>query len=375
MRKILLLSFIATAVFGQQKVSLIDVDKLLTDNVKVNLADNLAAQGYTLEKFIDSENGCDYVYTSLVIQQEDQVALVARDCRDDLLGIQRTSLDRFNSYNNQQKASWVTLNLIDIILFPGYYGVEEGAQKSQEAVDTINQHVSRNFINPTAYPQPKNSLYYENAYLLINGVSYGFSERFSAGIMFPIIPVPIMIQAKYSFPFSEKLAVAIGNQTLVILEDFQVANHTFINASLGSQYINITAGIGYMNISEGGWWLDPVHTPVFQLGGMWRVNRNGGFYLISENFYMPARTIDTFWQPVGISNSIIRSYSFTKHYAAGFLGGKYHFTNKPNISLNGGFIYLLEHDGQPDTPDLPDWQVGWTTFIPLPVLGISIMID
>lgn len=124
--------------------------------------------------------------------------------------------------------------------------------------------------------------------LYVLGANYGFTDNFSMGLMFSVIPaVPLQYQflaltPKFSAKISEKWHVGAGLLYLRI-PDFNNDNDAFGVglaygvATYGSADNNFTVGLGY-GFSGG----DIGATPVLQIGGQKRISRRVS--LISENY-------------------------------------------------------------------------------------------
>ncbi|WBA40884.1 hypothetical protein [Hymenobacter canadensis] len=147
---------------------------------------------------------------------------------------------------------------------------------------------NRLFFAPTARNLRKDEGNLQAISLYFLGANYGFTDNFSMGLMFSVIPtVPLQYQflaltPKFSARISEKWHAGAGLLYLRI-PDFNDDNSSFGVglaygvATYGSSDNNFTVGLGY-GFSGG----DIGSTPVLQIGGQKRISRRVS--LISENY-------------------------------------------------------------------------------------------
>ena len=111
-----------------------------------------------------------------------------------------------------------------------------------------NPNATRNLYGPTGYGLKKGEGYYQNFYILLNSVSYGFSDNFTMG--FGIVPLfgtgatSFTLTPKVSFPIVENMVNA-GAGILYIHLAGENLGVGYGVLTLGSKDNNITFGGGY----------------------------------------------------------------------------------------------------------------------------------
>ena len=152
-----------------------------------------------------------------------------------------------------------------------------------------NPHASRYYWAPNGYGLRKGEGYYQNTWILLNQVSYGFTDNFTVGVgivptfFFGLEAAPVWVTPKFSFPVvKDKVNLGAGVLAGTIVgEDTEIVGLTYGLATVGDRDRNITLGVGY-GFVEGDW----AETPVIMIGGMYRVGKKG--YLLTENYVIPA---------------------------------------------------------------------------------------
>lgn len=157
-----------------------------------------------------------------------------------------------------------------------------------------NPHSSRYFFSPSGYGLRKGEGYYQNAWVLFNQVSYGFTDHFSMGVgMVPSFLfggeslIPFWITPKLNFPYKNGNG-AFGAGTLYISSlgaglgglGILYGSNTF-----GTRDKQLTIGVGLGYNSRDGF----SKYPVFNAAGLIRTSKNWAF--VSENYFF---TIDEY---------------------------------------------------------------------------------
>lgn len=151
-----------------------------------------------------------------------------------------------------------------------------------------NPHANRYFWGPSGYGLRKGEGYYQNIWVLLNQVSYGFSDNFSMGI--GVLPsfllggdlsdTPFWLTPKIAVPYKNgKGAFSFGT----LLFSFLGSTEGFIGIlyganTFGTREKQVTIGMGYGYSSEDGL----ASRPTFSLSGMWRTGKK--WALVTENY-------------------------------------------------------------------------------------------
>jgi hypothetical protein len=171
-----------------------------------------------------------------------------------------------------------------------------------------NPHPTRYFYGTNGYGLRKGEGYYQNVWVLLNQVSYGFTNHFSMGA--GLVPtflfgegnaLPILVNAQFSIPVKpEKMQVGIGGFYVNEIggdESGMGLGFLYGNVTLGSRDKNISFQVGYgynnYNYSD---------LPVVSVSGTVRVSRRT--YLMMENYFF------------GVDDSIVGLFSLGGRYAA-----------------------------------------------------------
>ena len=200
-----------------------------------------------------------------------------------------------------------------------------------------NPHASRNFFVPTGFGLRKGEGYYQNTYLYLQTVSYGFTDNFTVGVTADIIgpitgnvPFVIYVTPKFNFKGGDNFNYGVG----ALVGSFGFGEEFRTSAGLlygvgtwGSRDKNITFGLGY-GYTDG----TLARRPTLTLSGTTRVARQ--WNLMMDNYYFGGTDIN------GLSI-----------YGARFMGEKFAF--------DFGFISV--------------WQTASSDvgFFALPYLGVS----
>jgi len=167
-----------------------------------------------------------------------------------------------------------------------------------------NPNSTRYLFAPNAYALKKGEGYYQNTWVFMNQVSYGFTNKFTLGL--GTVPLflfgsgtgaeitPFWITPKYTFGGQD----ANSNVSAGIFYFFfpfarrdaggaLSAGIAYANGTIGDRNRNLSFGLGYGFSRNGN--LAVARTsfakyPTFNLSGMYRVSKKG--YFISENWFL-----------------------------------------------------------------------------------------
>jgi hypothetical protein len=153
-----------------------------------------------------------------------------------------------------------------------------------------NPHSSRYFFSPSGYGLRKGEGYYQNAWVLFNQVSYGFSDYFSMGG--GIVPtflfgagsefIPVWITPKFNMPYKNgKGAFGVGSILLGVLGSNSGSGVGLVYGTntFGNRDKQITLGLGFgYDTNEG-----LSDYPVFNLSGLVRTSKN--WAIVTENYF------------------------------------------------------------------------------------------
>ena len=150
-----------------------------------------------------------------------------------------------------------------------------------------NPHSTRYFYLPNGYGLKKGDGYYQNAWVLFNQFSYGFSNYFSLGIgmiptfLFGATSMPIWITPKFTIPV-KKDTWNIGAGAIVGTvfgeSSSTVAGLVYGVSTFGPKDKNITIGGGY-GFAGDQWG----NKPTLSLAGTIRTGKK--HYLMTENYF------------------------------------------------------------------------------------------
>jgi hypothetical protein len=152
-----------------------------------------------------------------------------------------------------------------------------------------NPQSTRYFFAPNALGIPGGKGYYQNAWILLNNVNYGVSNRLSVGagtvpiFLFGAEALPIWFLPKVSIPPPQDTLPLAGGAVcggVLGIEDSGGAGLVYGSATVGDRDHNFTVGLGYGYAGDGF-----ADRPAINISGMTRVGRTT--YLISENYFFP----------------------------------------------------------------------------------------
>ena len=174
--------------------------------------------------------------------------------------------------------------------------------RSSNMVDGVywheNPNPTRNLYGPTGYSLQKGEGYYQNILVLINQVSYGFTDKFTIGFGFEIVSIlsginsfgdgpaipGFSITPKYSIPITkDKWNVGLGVLALHIPGEEALFSAGIIYgvSTWGSRDNNFTLGLGF-GLVEG----EFTSRPTITLAANKRIGRRFG--IVTENWLLSA---------------------------------------------------------------------------------------
>lgn len=157
-----------------------------------------------------------------------------------------------------------------------------------EPVDLVRRYAqTRYFFAPNAFNLKKGEAYYQNAWILFNQVSVGFSDYFTLGVgtiplfLFdPQVLGPLWITPKISYPLiKDRVNIAAGGLYGTVLGENITFGITYGSISIGNIDNNATFSMGYGR-SDGQW----ANRPTIAFSGMLKADNH--FYLITENYFL-----------------------------------------------------------------------------------------
>lgn len=148
-------------------------------------------------------------------------------------------------------------------------------------------HSTRYFFSPSGYGLRKGEAYYQNAWILFNQVSYGFSDYFTAGVgMIPTFLfgvrdfVPVWITPKINIPYKNgRGAFGAGSLLLGILgESDEAVGIVYGSNTFGTRDKQFTIGLGWGYSTEGGF----ANSPTVNASGLIRTGKS--WSILTENY-------------------------------------------------------------------------------------------
>lgn len=150
-----------------------------------------------------------------------------------------------------------------------------------------NPHTSRHFWGPSGYGLRKGEGYYQNTWILLNQVSYGFSDNFTVGVgLIPLFlfgvtsVVPAWVTPKFSFPYQNGKG-AFGAGTILggaLGSDGEGIGILYGVNTFGTRERQLTVGLGYGYSTRGGF----ADLPTISVSGLARTGQKWAF--VSENY-------------------------------------------------------------------------------------------
>jgi len=177
---------------------------------------------------------------------------------------------------------------------------KEGVSKIKEIRLTkngffANPHFSRHVFGPSAMPQPKGEVYWNNLLIEYNTVQYGVSDHLSVGMstfLFTMLSgnLALMPNFKYSFKLKENRHLAVG--ALGFLWGFKNRTDETFRAALpfavytiGDSEANFSIGSGWLVSNEIGW----SRSPTLYTAGSRRLSRN---WVLQGEWFIPSDVDD-----------------------------------------------------------------------------------
>lgn len=179
-------------------------------------------------------------------------------------------------------------------------------------------HGSRYLFAPSAIPLKKGEGYYQNIYILMNGVHYGITDNFSIGGGV-IAPIGLYGTMKYGHQVGKNVHVAAGG--MLVTTTFGIGFGVgcgFASVTVGDRWTNLSVTAGYGAVMNNGNW-EGTQRPIVNVSGMVRVNDN--FALITENYLIPHHDRSY------VDGHLNDTYSYTPQLSGGCRigGGKHTF--------------------------------------------------
>lgn len=176
----------------------------------------------------------------------------------------------------------------------------------------VYDHASRYLLAPSAIPLRKGEGYYQNIYVLMNGVQYGVTDNFSVGGGI-IAPIGFFATAKYGVKMGPKVHVAAGGMFVTTLFGMGYGvGCGFGSLTYGNRGTNFTVTAGYGAIGGGGDWA-MTQRPILNISGMLKLSE--GVSLVTENWLIPTR-----------------QYNYNYNYSTGYGEPTVTHTYKPQVS-------------------------------------------
>lgn len=158
------------------------------------------------------------------------------------------------------------------------------------ATGTPNPHYTRYFFAPSAFNLKKGEGYYQNTYLVLNSLNWGFTDHFSVGVSLELTSTfgsmggswsPIyLITPKYGFGLTKNLNAAVGALIVGAGANTGGLQLGYGLLTYGNTENNVTFGASFG-------WADGniMKRPPMTLNAMKRIGRKAS--LITENWIVP----------------------------------------------------------------------------------------
>jgi hypothetical protein len=152
-----------------------------------------------------------------------------------------------------------------------------------------NPHYTRYLFAPSAFNLKKGEGYYQNTYLVLNSINYGFTDHFSMGVSIEVMSTfgsigrdwnPIyLLTPKYGFQLTKNLNMALGALIAGAGNEggFQLGYGIL---TYGNTENNLSLGVS-AGLTDGIW----MEQPPVTLSGMCRLGKKTS--LITENWIVP----------------------------------------------------------------------------------------
>ncbi|HAH22732.1 MAG TPA: hypothetical protein DCL77_03030 [Prolixibacteraceae bacterium] len=226
----------------------------------LSLSINVHAQNNqdSIRSHVETVDGNEYI--GIILQQDSQIIRIKTDNLGEI-SIPRAEVKR------------ITL-LTSVKTKEGTYWLD-------------NPQATRYFWSPNGYSLKAGEGYYQNVWILINQVTYGITNHFSAGV--GIVPLflfagsssPAWITAKFSVPVvKDKVNLGAGLLAGTIIGQ-QNTNFGILYglSTFGSKDKNINIGLGW-GFANG----EIAKNPTLSISGMLRTGPRG--YILTENYFI-----------------------------------------------------------------------------------------
>lgn len=124
--------------------------------------------------------------------------------------------------------------------------LEVDAQEIEEGYAYVSNQPSRYFFAPSGMQLGKGEGYFQSN-VLLNSVSYGYSDRFTGGALVSVLGGGVT--AKYGFPIGDKMHVSMGG--IAAMDFYGMMDSPlaigFLNATLGDENKHLTLNVGMAN--------------------------------------------------------------------------------------------------------------------------------
>lgn len=199
-------------------------------------------------------------------------------------------------------------------------------------------HSSRYFFGPTGYNLVQGEGYFQNTWLLINQVSYGFSDNFSMGVgvvplfLFGISASPVWVTPKLSVPLEgDKGALGVGGLMGTVFGQQNTGFGILYGiGTVGGRDMNATLGLGY-GYAGGSWG----RRPAISVSGLYRTSAR--WAIQTENYYLQSGDESIFIMSFGgrwMGPSIAIDFGLVRPVFGGDTGG---FVGLPWLSITAPF--------------------------------------
>lgn len=158
-----------------------------------------------------------------------------------------------------------------------------------------NPNATRYFYAPSGFGLKKGEGYFQNALLLLNSLSYGFSDYFTVGVgaelysLFNREPI-YFLTPKLSFPVVKNLNVGVGAWHLhapQLIDNGSSFSIFYGVVTIGSRENHGTFGVGYGYVGK-----ELAKTPILTFSGSFRLYKR--IALVTENWSVPVSTEDNY---------------------------------------------------------------------------------
>jgi hypothetical protein len=201
-----------------------------------------------------------------------------------------------------------------------------------------NPNATRYLFAPSAYNLRKGEGYYQNTWVFLNQVSYGFTDNFTCGI--GIVPTfffgkeaaqttPVWLTPKFTFGKQEtKLNFSVGAIAGFLpfggADTRGTAGILYGLGTYGNRDNNLSVGLGW-GFARGGGVGAIGKRPTLNVSGMYRLSKRG--YFVSENWFVS-----------------VGEDGFSNNANVSFLSGAYRYAGK-NVAIDLGLFTTVPSTG------------------------------